>query len=160
MHLINGAHNNTINGNTFHSQTGLDISSGGNIINSVDSFYDACQTAYVPYTQARTPVMGSGNTFSNNCYRTTDIASLPTPVCAKSLPAPDGWAARAAFITDRDRCEPTARQVPARCGPEHAAATHLHRRPIQVSRVGARYLSLSLSLTVAGLATFAGGRRG
>ena len=93
MHLINGAHNNTINGNTFHSQTGLDISSGGNIINSVDSFYDACQTAYVPYTQAPTPVMGSGNTFSNNCYRTTDIASLPTPVCAKSLPAPDGWAA-------------------------------------------------------------------
>ena len=84
LHLINGAHKNTINGDTFHSQTGLDISSGGNIILGVASFYDACQLAYVPYTRAPTPVMGSANTFSNNCYGTTDIASLPAPACRKS----------------------------------------------------------------------------
>jgi len=84
LHLINGAHNNTISGDTFHSNTGLAISSGGNIIHGVDSFYDACQVAYVPYTQAPTPVMGSGNAFSNNCYRTTDIARLPAPICPQS----------------------------------------------------------------------------
>jgi len=84
LHLINGAHNNTIRGDTFRSKTGLDISSGGNIINGVDSFYDACQAAYVPYTQTPTPVMGSGNTFANNCYGSTDIASLPAPACPKS----------------------------------------------------------------------------
>ena len=84
LHLINGAHNNTIRGDTFRSKTGLDISSGGNIIKGVDSFYDACQAAYVPYTQTPTPVMGSGNTFANNCYGSTDIASLPAPACPKS----------------------------------------------------------------------------
>ena len=84
LHLVNRAHNNRISGDTFHSQTGLDISSGGNIIRGVDSFYDACQTAYVPYTQTPTPVMGPGNTFSNNCYGSTDIAGLPAPVCPKS----------------------------------------------------------------------------
>ena len=84
LHLINGAHNNTIRGDTFRSKTGLDISSGGNIITGVDSFYDACQAAYVPYTQTPTPVMGSGNTFANNCYGSTDIASLPAPACRKS----------------------------------------------------------------------------
>ena len=84
LHLVNRAHNNRISGDTFHSQTGLDISSGGNIIKGVDSFYDACQAAYVPYTQTPTPVMGSGNTFANNCYGSTDIASLPAPACPKS----------------------------------------------------------------------------
>ena len=84
LHLINGAHNNTIRGDTFRSKTGLDISSGGNIIKGVDSFYDACQAAYVPYTQTPTPVMGSGNTFANNCYGSTDIASLQAPACPKS----------------------------------------------------------------------------
>jgi hypothetical protein len=84
LHLINGAHDNRINGDTFHSNTGLDISSGGNIINGVDSFYDACQSAYVPYTKTPTPAMGSGNTFANNCYGSTDIASLPAPACRKS----------------------------------------------------------------------------
>lgn len=84
LHLINGAHDNTITGDTFHADTGLDISSGGNIINGAHSFYDACQTAYVPYTGTPTPVMGSGNTFSGNCYGFTDIAGLPAPVCPKS----------------------------------------------------------------------------
>jgi hypothetical protein len=84
LHLINGAHGNTITGDDFHGNIGLDISSGGNIINGVDSFYDACQGAYVPYSGTPTPGMGTDNTFSNNCYGTTDVAILPKPVCPKS----------------------------------------------------------------------------
>jgi hypothetical protein len=84
LHLINGAHDNTITGDDFHGNIGLDISSGGNIINGVDSFYDACQGAYVPYSGTPTPGMGTDNTFSNNCYGTTDVAILPKPVCPNS----------------------------------------------------------------------------
>jgi hypothetical protein len=84
LHLINGAHDNTITGDDLHGNIGLDISSGGNIINGVDSFYDACQGAYIPYSGTPTPGMGTGNTFSNNCYGTTDVAILPKPVCPKS----------------------------------------------------------------------------
>jgi hypothetical protein len=83
LHLINGAHDNSITGDTFQGNTGLDISSGGNIINGMDSFYDACQGSYVPFA-SRTPGMGANNTFTNNCYGTTDVATLPQPVCPKS----------------------------------------------------------------------------
>jgi hypothetical protein len=84
LHLINGAHDNTINEDNFRGNVGLDISSGGNLVNGVDSFFDACQSAFVPYSGTPSQGMGSDNTFSRNCYGKTDIVSLPKPVCPKS----------------------------------------------------------------------------
>jgi len=74
LHLINGAHNNTIANDNFTAETGLSIGSGGN------GFYtDACSNSNQPFSPEAG--MGSGNTFSNICYQNTNIATLPPPVC-------------------------------------------------------------------------------
>jgi hypothetical protein len=79
LHLINGAHNNTItndsfNGDSFGSTTGLSIASGGNAF-----YWNACTAADQPFTAE--PGMGAGNTFSNLCYDTTNVPGLPPSTC-------------------------------------------------------------------------------
>ena len=75
LHLINGAHDNTITNDTFTADTGIDIASGGN------GFYvNACTGVNQPFSPVE-PAMGSGNTFSNICYMTTNIAGLPPANC-------------------------------------------------------------------------------
>lgn len=75
LHIINGAHNNTITNDSFTADTGLGIGSGGN------GFYaDACTGVNQPFSPIE-QVMGAGNTFSNNCYTNTDIAGLPPSTC-------------------------------------------------------------------------------
>jgi hypothetical protein len=74
VHIINGAHNNTIVNDTFTGNTGLSIASGGN------GFYsDTCTSTNQPFTPE--PAMGPGNTFSNLCYTNTNIATLPPSTC-------------------------------------------------------------------------------
>jgi len=74
VHLVNGAHNNTITSDTFTGSVGLGVASGGN------GFYaDACTGQNVPFSPEA--AMGSGNTFSNLCYPTTNIAGLPPSTC-------------------------------------------------------------------------------
>lgn len=76
LHIINGAHDNTIMTDSFTGNTGLSVGSGGN------GFYDNICTgnANQPFSPVEAP-MGSGNTFSNLCYSTTDIATLPPSTC-------------------------------------------------------------------------------
>jgi len=74
VHLVNGAHNNTITSDTFTGSVGLGVASGGN------GFYaDACTGQNVPFSPEA--AMGTGNTFSNLCYPTTNIAGLPPSTC-------------------------------------------------------------------------------
>ena len=77
--LVNGAHNNTISGDNFtgmSSLSGYNIASGGNPF-----YYNVCTAGDVSGFQATDTAMGSGNTFSNNCYSTTDVADLPPSTC-------------------------------------------------------------------------------
>ncbi len=75
LHIINGAHNNTITNDSFTADTGFGIGSGGN------GFYsDACTGVTQPFSPVE-QVMGAGNTFSNICYTSTDIAGLPPSTC-------------------------------------------------------------------------------
>ena len=75
LHLINGAHDNTITGDTFTAGTGLSIASGGN------GFYaNACTGANQPFSPVES-AMGANNTFSDNCYTATNIAGLPPSAC-------------------------------------------------------------------------------
>lgn len=75
VHLINGAHDNTITGDTFTAGTGFSIASGGN------GFYaNACTGANQPFSPVEA-AMGANNTFSSNCYATTNIAGLPPSAC-------------------------------------------------------------------------------
>ena len=74
LHLINGAHDNTITNDNFTANSGLSIASGG------DGFYvNSCTGQNQPFTPEA--AMGSGNTFSNICYSNTNISTLPPPVC-------------------------------------------------------------------------------
>jgi hypothetical protein len=76
VHLINGAHNNTITNDSFTGNAGLSVGSGGN------AFYTNICTGNPnqPFSPVEAP-MGSGNIFSNICYSNTDIATLPPSTC-------------------------------------------------------------------------------
>ena len=76
LHIINGAHNNTIANDDFSGNTsGIGIGSGGN------GFYsNACAGGDQPFSPVET-VMGAGNTFSDICYFDTDIPGLPPSDC-------------------------------------------------------------------------------
>ena len=76
LHIINGAHGNTITNDSFNTQTGFAIASGGN------GFYvNACtENPNQPFSPVE-PGMGANNTFSNICYTNTNIASLPPSTC-------------------------------------------------------------------------------
>jgi len=71
--LINGSHDNAIHDDQFAGNTGISIGSGGN-----GFFVNPCTNSNQPFSPAEAP-MGSGNTFTNVCYSTTDIASLEPP---------------------------------------------------------------------------------
>jgi hypothetical protein len=76
VHLVNGAHDNTIANDTFTGGTALDVASGGN-----GFYYNACAGGV---DQPFSPVeagMGAKNTFSGLCYSTTNIAGLPPSTC-------------------------------------------------------------------------------
>ena len=74
--LINNSHNNAIHDDQFAANTGVSIGSGGN-----GFFVNACAEGNQPFSPAEVP-MGTGNTFTNVCYSTTDIASLePVQPC-------------------------------------------------------------------------------
>jgi Right handed beta helix region len=79
LHLVNGAHNNTIANDTFTGSTGLDVASGGNRV-----YNNACTgVPNQPFSPVEAP-MGSGNTFSNICYSHTNIAAALPPSTCKS----------------------------------------------------------------------------
>jgi hypothetical protein len=87
LHLINGAHNNTITNDTFGGGTSLDVASGGNTDSSGTAvYYDACVSGNVPFTLSpREPSMGAGNSFSSICYADTNIpVSVLGPSTCKS----------------------------------------------------------------------------
>jgi hypothetical protein len=76
LHLINGAHDNTIANDTFTGGTALDIGSGGS-----GFYYNACAGGVdQPFSPAEA-AMGTGNTFTNLCYSTTNVAALPPSTC-------------------------------------------------------------------------------
>jgi hypothetical protein len=76
LHIINGAHNNTIANDDFSGDTsGFSVGSGGN------GFYsNACTNLDQPFSPVET-AMGAGNSFSNICYSSTSISGFPPPVC-------------------------------------------------------------------------------
>lgn len=76
LHIINGAHNNTIANDDFSGDTsGISVGSGGN------GFYsNACTGSDQPFSPVEA-AMGSGNSFSNICYFNTDISGLPPSAC-------------------------------------------------------------------------------
>ena len=75
--LIKGSHDNTIQNDQFGGNKGYDIGSGGN-----GFFADPCTNSNQPWTLPVEALMGGGNTFTNVCYSTTDIASLePAQPC-------------------------------------------------------------------------------
>lgn len=76
LHLINGAHDNTITNDTFPGSVGLSVGSGGN------GFYNnpCANNPDQPFSPVEA-AMGSGNTFSNICYSSTNIPSLPPSDC-------------------------------------------------------------------------------
>ena len=76
LHIINGAHNNTIANDDFTGNThGVSIGSGGS-----GFYYNACNSLNQPFSPVET-AMGTGNTFSNICYSTTNISGLPPSTC-------------------------------------------------------------------------------
>lgn len=76
LHLINGAHDNTITNDNFAGDTtGLGIGSGGNTY-----YYNACTGLNQPFSRAET-AMGTGNSFTGICYSNTNIATLPPSNC-------------------------------------------------------------------------------
>lgn len=76
LHIINGAHNNTIANDDFSGDTsGISVGGGGN------GFYsNACTNLDQPFSPVET-AMGTGNSFSNLCYSTTSISGLPPSTC-------------------------------------------------------------------------------
>ena len=70
--LVNGSHDNAIHDDQFVA-VGNSIGSGGN-----GFFANPCTNSFQPFSPAEAP-MGSGNTFTNVCYSSTDIASLEPP---------------------------------------------------------------------------------
>jgi parallel beta-helix repeat protein len=76
LHLINGAHNNTITNDSFTANSGLSVASGGN-----GFYYDLCAGGTnEPFSPAEAG-MGANNTFTNLCYTNSNIASLPASTC-------------------------------------------------------------------------------
>jgi hypothetical protein len=74
--LVNGSHDNAIHGDQLAGDKGYAIGSGGN-----GFFADPCTHSNQPFSPVEAP-MGSGNTFTNVCYQTTDIATLkPVQPC-------------------------------------------------------------------------------
>jgi hypothetical protein len=78
--LVNGAHNNTVSGDNI---TGMSSLSGFNIAGGGNSFYyNVCTGLDTTFNPPPDGLMGSGNTFSNNCYSTSnDVADLPPSTC-------------------------------------------------------------------------------
>jgi hypothetical protein len=76
LHIINGAHNNTIANDSFTANTGISIASGGN-----GFYFNICAgSVNQPFSPAE-PSMGAGNTFSGICYSNTNIVGLPPSTC-------------------------------------------------------------------------------
>jgi hypothetical protein len=74
--LINGAHGNAMTGDQFAANIGHSIGSGGN-----GFFLNPCMNQPQPFSPAEAP-MGSGNTFTNVCYSSSDlIPPLPPNPC-------------------------------------------------------------------------------
>jgi hypothetical protein len=73
--LINGSSDNVISNDAFAADKGYDIGSGGN-----GFFSDPCDHMNDPFSPVEAP-QGSDNTFTNTCYKTTDIAGLPPNPC-------------------------------------------------------------------------------
>jgi len=71
--LINGSHDNAIHDTQIAGGADIGIGSGGNGV-----FGNPCTNSYEPFSPVEPP-MGAGNTFTNVCYPTTDIASLKPP---------------------------------------------------------------------------------
>jgi hypothetical protein len=69
LHVINGAHGNTITNDTFTGNTGLSIASGGN-----GFYHNVCAGADQPFKAEAG--MGSNNTFSGLCFSSTNITGL------------------------------------------------------------------------------------
>lgn len=68
--LINGAQNSSIHDDIFAANAGIGIGSGGN-----GFFFNACTGQNQPMTAEAG--MGAGNTFTNDCYGTTNVPGLP-----------------------------------------------------------------------------------
>lgn len=76
LHIVNGAHDNTIANDDFSGDTsGVSVGSGGN-----GFFSNACTDTHEPFSPVEA-AMGTGNSFSNICYATTDIAGLAPSAC-------------------------------------------------------------------------------
>jgi hypothetical protein len=73
--LVNGSHDNAFHDDQFANNTGTSIGSGGN-----GFFVNPCLHMNQPFSPVEAP-MGSNNTFTNVCYRTTDITGLPPNPC-------------------------------------------------------------------------------
>jgi hypothetical protein len=67
--LVNGSHDNAIHDDRFVA-VGNSIGSGGN-----GFFANPCTNSFQPFSPAEAP-MGSGNTFTNVCYSSTDITGI------------------------------------------------------------------------------------
>lgn len=76
LHIINGAHDNTIVNDSFTGNSGLSIGSGGN-----GFYYNICAGGVNQLFSPVEPMMGAGNTFSNICYSSTNITGLPPSTC-------------------------------------------------------------------------------
>jgi hypothetical protein len=76
LHIVNGAHDNTIVNDDFSGETsGISVGNGGN-----GFYYNPCAGGDQSFTPVEAP-MGSGNTFSGICYYSTDVAGLPPSAC-------------------------------------------------------------------------------
>jgi hypothetical protein len=76
LHIINGAHDNTITNDSFTANSGISIASGG-----YGFYYNICTGNLTqPFTPVE-PGMGANNTFTNICYTSTNIASPPPSTC-------------------------------------------------------------------------------
>jgi hypothetical protein len=76
LHIVNGAHNNTIVGDDFSGETsGISIGSGGN-----GFYFNPCANQDQPFSPVES-AMGPDNSFSDVCYFNTDISGLPPSAC-------------------------------------------------------------------------------
>jgi hypothetical protein len=76
--LVNHSANNTITGDTFNGTSalsGFSIGSGGN-----GFYYNVCSNMSAPFPNPEAR-MGTGNSFSNICYATTNATGLPLSTC-------------------------------------------------------------------------------
>ncbi len=76
LHIINGAHDNTITGDSFTANSGISVASGGN-----GFYYNICTGNLTQPFSPIEPGMGANNTFTNICYTSTNIASMPPSTC-------------------------------------------------------------------------------